>query len=56
MKRTPRKLIMKRETVRQLARAELVGAVGGDDVVQETKGVTCPWTQALPASAGCAVG
>ena len=58
MKKTPRKLVLRRETVRALAAMDLARAVGGSADVRpladttDTHAAACP-TKAAAATAGC---
>ena len=61
MKKTPRKLVLRRETVRALAAVDLARAVGGLDsadtrylvATTDTHDAACPTTVAVVATAAC---
>ena len=60
MKKTPRKLVLRRETIRALPDLDLTRAVGGFNsgnapcpAVADTGRVDCPGTVAVIATAAC---
>ena len=62
MKKTPRKLVLRRETLRALAAVDLARAVGGLDSADarclvlgttDTHAAACPTTVAVVATAAC---
>lgn len=59
MKKTPRKLVLHRETLRSLAAMDLAGAVGGSADVRpladttDTHAAACPTKAAATSTAGC---
>lgn len=59
MRKTPRKLVLRRETVRALATMDLARAVGGSADVRpladttDTHAAACPTKAAAISTAGC---